>query len=179
MRTTILIVVAAALGLPAVARAGEVPAPPPPTGPPALGEVRFAFDSAVVDPRERGELESARDWIADHPQGYLVIEGHTCPVGTYAYNAGLGVRRAEAVRAALVALGADPARLVVGVYGEASQTGTTNAANRRVVVRGTTDSLAAIEKKTLRRGIAVVWDYRPTGKAVARNQTLLRRFFEG
>jgi hypothetical protein len=176
MRTYLLPLIAA-LTFPATAR-GAPPAAAPPARP-SLAQLHFQFDSAVVDRGDRAELERATAWLGKHPHLYLVIEGHTDAIGTYAYNAGLGVRRAEAVRAALVKLGADPARLVVAVYGEADPVSTVNADNRRVIVRGTRNTLAQIQRQALRKGMAVVWGYHPTGRAAARNRDNLRRFFAG
>ena len=124
----------------------------------------FAFDSSDIDPADEPELLSARDWLRDHPAHYLVIEAHTDKVGTYAYNAGLSARRGEAVRERLIALGANPDRLVVGIFGEslALANSPNDQANRRVVVRATDRSLKSITNRTLVNGIAVVWSYRPS-----------------
>jgi outer membrane protein OmpA-like peptidoglycan-associated protein len=137
----------------------------------------FAFDNAEPSAIDRGELETARDWLAAHPTAMLVIEGHTDTVGTFAYNAGLATRRAEAVRAALITLGADPQRLVVGVFGEAQATSPNNAANRRVIVRGSTETLQQITARTLVDGMAVVWSYEPDPQVARRIKTRLDRFF--
>lgn len=144
-----------------------------------MAQLNFDFDKSIVSAADKPELEAARTWIKDHPNAYLVIEGFTDTVGTYAYNAGLAARRAEAVRAALIDLGAPANQLVVGIYGEVLGTGN-NAADRRVVVRGTNDSLAKITARTLVKGMGVVWDYNPTNDAVARrNSDNLREFFRG
>jgi outer membrane protein OmpA-like peptidoglycan-associated protein len=144
-----------------------------------MAQLMFDFDKSVVNAADRPELEAARTWIQAHPSSYLVIEGFTDTVGTYAYNAGLAARRAEAVRAALIDLGAPADRLVVGIYGEVLATGH-HTADRRVIVRGTNDSLAKITSRTLVQGMGVVWDYQPTNDAVARrNSENLREFFRG
>jgi outer membrane protein OmpA-like peptidoglycan-associated protein len=127
----------------------------------------FSFDSSELDPADRSELETAKAWTADHPNQYLVIEGHTDPIGTFDYNAGLATRRAENVRSELLAMGADPDQLVVGVYGEAKPVSDDNAANRRVVVRGTDETLDQITQRTVDEGLAVVWSYTPSAEAVA------------
>ncbi len=47
------------------------------------------------------------------------IEGHTCSIGTSAYNMDLSRRRAESVKAYMVKnFGIDPARLTTVGYGE-------------------------------------------------------------
>lgn len=141
-----------------------------------MAQLMFDFDRSVVSSADRPELEAARTWMQSHPSSYLVIEGFTDSVGTFAYNAGLATRRAEAVRAALIDLGAPAERLVVGIYGEALASGN-DAADRRVIVRGTNDSLAKITSRTLVNGMGVVWSYQPTSDAVAkRNTSNLREF---
>src|SRR5688500_9066106 len=122
----------------------------------------FEFDKSDVSRIDRAEVEAARAWIAAHPRSYLVIEGHTDATGSFAYNAGLATRRAEAVRSALITLGAPADRLVVGVFGEANATSPNAAANRRVLIRGTNESIDQITSRTLVDGMAVVWDYQPT-----------------
>lgn len=141
-----------------------------------MAQLMFDFDRSVVNAADRPELEAAKAWMERHPSSYLVIEGFTDSVGTFAYNAGLATRRAEAVRAALIDLGAPADRLVVGIYGEALASGN-DAADRRVIVRGTNDSLAKITARTLVNGMGVVWSYQPTSDAVAkRNSNNLREF---
>jgi outer membrane protein OmpA-like peptidoglycan-associated protein len=138
----------------------------------------FEFDRSELHRADRAEVEAARDWIEAHPDSYLVIEGHTDATGTFAYNAGLATRRAEVVRQALITLGAPADRLVVGVFGEARATSPNSAANRRVVLRGTTESLDQITDRTLIDGMAVVWDYQPAATVAARRQAEIRDFFE-
>ena len=129
--------------------------------------LRFAFDSSRIDPADRTSLEAATAWLAEHPDHYLLVEGYTDPIGTYAYNAGLATRRGENVRTKLLAMGADPARLVVAVYGENRLVSSANAENRRVVVRATNESLDQIIARTFEQGMAVVWGYDPSPQVVA------------
>jgi outer membrane protein OmpA-like peptidoglycan-associated protein len=135
-----------------------------------LALIHFEFDKAEVEDMNESDLQAAKKWIDDHPNGFLVIEGHTDQVGTEAYNAGLATRRAENVRSEILELGADPDRLVVGVYGEQDPVSIEDAENRRVLVRGTSDSLEEISQAELDRGLAVVWAYEPSAEAVAERE---------
>lgn len=82
-------------------------------------EVRFAFDDATVDPRS-ASLDRLADWLRAHPEVRLLrIEGHADAIGTPAYNYELSLRRAQAVRDALVARGIAPERLLPIGAGEA------------------------------------------------------------
>lgn len=72
--------------------------------------------------------------------GALRIEGYTDDVGTEADNASLSLRRAEAVRAALIVRGVAPARLVARGFGAASPLASNDtvdgrARNRRIEIR--------------------------------------------
>ena len=67
----------------------------------------------------------------------LDIVGHTDSTGTEAYNQALSVRRAQAVRAYLIAAGIDAARLTASGKGESSPIASNDtrdgrAKNRRV-----------------------------------------------
>ena len=133
-----------------------------------LSRVHFAFDSAELRGADRQSLEQLVGWLEDNPGMNLVLEGHTDPIGTDEYNAGLATRRGEAVRSALIELGADPDRLVVGVFGERDLSGEVNRANRRVEVHGTEQTLRQITRATFTDGgMAVVWSYVPEDLADA------------
>ena len=58
--------------------------------------------------------------IQKHPEKEVVIEGHTCWVGTEDYNLGLSLRRATSVKNYLVEKGIKQERLIVKGYGEAN-----------------------------------------------------------
>lgn len=128
--------------------------------------VPFGFDSTAIFAADVNELVTTRNWLGTHPNSYVVIEGYTDETGSRAYNAGLARRRAEAVRDRLIVLGARPEQLVIGVFGEAKATSPNPVANRRVILRGTADSLATITSRAKVDGLAVTWIYAPT--AVAR-----------
>lgn len=130
-------------------------APPPPAQPTVPAEpapkplastitlpprVQFAFDSAVLDSEASARLDTVLDIIkrrGDQPQVHLV--GHTCAMGSDAYNFGLSQRRAASVAAYLRQHGVAAARISTEGKGE-SQPIASNAteqgriANRRVEI---------------------------------------------
>ena len=55
-----------------------------------------------------------------NPGRNIVIEGHTCSIGTAEYNLALGERRAASVRDYLISRGVPAARLQTRSYGEES-----------------------------------------------------------
>ena len=75
--------------------------------------VQFSFDSAVVLPSARQQLDALAEGIRMLPSiQSVVIEGHTDASGSDAYNEQLSQRRAYAVKRYLVAMhGIDPSRL--------------------------------------------------------------------
>ncbi|RMH38351.1 MAG: OmpA family protein [Nitrospirae bacterium] len=77
----------------------------------------FSFDRWDLHEANRRFLEDLSDQIGEAPIDIL-IEGHADLRGTHAYNFVLGHRRAEAVKAYLVDLGLDPARVITKSYGE-------------------------------------------------------------
>jgi len=97
------------------------PSPPPPvvTPPlPALAEIYFEFDRYEIRPTEVEKLDKLAQYLKDHPDVNIVVEGHTCYIGTDEYNMALGFHRAEAVKQYLVSKGIDAARIETVSYGE-------------------------------------------------------------
>lgn len=73
--------------------------------------IYFGLDRAAVAVGERAKLDAAIKWLGDNPEKSLVLVGHCDWRGTAEYNLGLGDRRANAVKAFLIAKGADSRRL--------------------------------------------------------------------
>lgn len=81
--------------------------------------VTFAFNSAVLDAEAQAILRGQADWIRQFPEVRFRVYGHTDLVGSAAYNQALGMRRAQAVVAFLVAQGVSRSRLEAVVsYGK-------------------------------------------------------------
>ena len=103
------------------------------------GSVLFASNKATLLPAARARLESVADVLLEHPERALTIEGHTDAQGSAGHNSDLSQRRADAVRAALVAKGYPAERIQTVGIGEdqpvadnASAEGRAN--NRRVEI---------------------------------------------
>jgi len=120
---------------PAAAAAPEpapAPAPPPAeaarTEPPAAAapaarefvfeDVYFDFDRYSLRPEALRILDEAVNSLNQAKTTRLVIEGHTCNIGTAEYNMALGERRAHAVYQYLVDHGITASRLRTVTYGE-------------------------------------------------------------
>lgn len=81
---------------------------------------RVYFDTDQYDVRPEGmaTLQRQAQFLAQHPQYSVRVEGHCDERGTREYNLALGDRRANAVREALVSLGVDRGRLSTISYGK-------------------------------------------------------------
>ncbi len=80
--------------------------------------VYFAFDSAQIRAADRELVRMHGRNLADNPDLSMRLEGHADERGTREYNIGLGERRAQAVKAALMVQGASTSQLTTVSYGE-------------------------------------------------------------
>ena len=81
-------------------------------------DVFFDFDRYSLRPEALRLLDDAVAKLQANPDKQLIIEGHTCSIGTAEYNLALGERRATAVREYLTSRGVAAARLETRSYGE-------------------------------------------------------------
>jgi OOP family OmpA-OmpF porin len=81
-------------------------------------DVYFDFDRSTLRPEALRLLDDAVTKLQASPGRSMVIEGHTCNIGTAEYNLALGERRATSVRDYLISRGVPAARLQVRSYGE-------------------------------------------------------------
>ena len=80
--------------------------------------VHFATDSWQIQSADSARLRADAESLAAHPEAKLVIVGHCDPRASEQYNLALGMKRAQAVRDFLVAVGVDAGRLTVRSDGE-------------------------------------------------------------
>jgi outer membrane protein OmpA-like peptidoglycan-associated protein len=85
--------------------------------------VNFDFNKATVRRPDDADLEKAIDFVKKYPAFKISLEGHTDSIGSEEYNQGLSERRADAVKAHLVAHGVDGARIQTSGHGEANPVG--------------------------------------------------------
>ena len=81
-------------------------------------DVYFDFDRSTLRPEALRLLDDAVARLQANPDKNIVIEGHTCNIGTAEYNLALGDRRANSVRDYLISRGVPAARLSTISYGE-------------------------------------------------------------
>jgi outer membrane protein OmpA-like peptidoglycan-associated protein/opacity protein-like surface antigen len=85
----------------------------------------FDYNSAAIRPETRASIKQAAIFLIAHPTMHALISGWTDPRGSTEYNLALGIRRANAVRAALIAAGVPGSQLEVISNGKSSQVCTT------------------------------------------------------
>ena len=103
------------------------------------GVFYFDYDQAIVKRGGHSELNKHAEVLANDSMLRVRIEGHADERGTREYNLALGERRANAVRAYLVAQGVSRSQVEVISYGEekpmnAGHSESSWAQNRRVEV---------------------------------------------
>ena len=83
-----------------------------------VGGPLFEFDKAEIRPEYYSLLDEVAQTLKNSPDLRIEVQGHTCSIGTEAYNQGLSERRAKAVQMYLQDKGVDASRLEVQGYGE-------------------------------------------------------------
>jgi len=79
--------------------------------------IYFDFDSAVIKGDGTDIVAAHAKYLSDHADARVRLEGNTDEQGSPEYNIGLGMRRAQAVRQALLLQGASAAQITVVSYG--------------------------------------------------------------
>jgi peptidoglycan-associated lipoprotein len=161
-RVIVVLLVAASLALGACAHKRPKPAPPaepeaaagadeegpgPQAGLLATRVVYFDFDSSEIKGTGTDVVAAHAKYLAAHSGTRVRLEGHTDERGSREYNIGLGERRAQSVRRALLLQGAADAQISTVSYGEErpAAPGHDEAAwakNRRVEIMYLTQPLA-------------------------------------
>ena len=101
-----------------------------------LTAIHFDFDKADLRPDALDTLSTHAEWLNEHADTALLIEGHCDERGTSEYNVALGERRAHAVRDYLSRQGIASERLATISYGKerpacTAETTTCHELNRR------------------------------------------------
>ena len=79
--------------------------------------VYFDFDSSVIKGDGTDIVAAHAKYLSDHADSRVRLEGNTDERGSPEYNIGLGMRRAQAVRQALLLQGASAGQITVVSYG--------------------------------------------------------------
>ncbi|AKV00822.1 Flagellar motor rotation protein MotB [Labilithrix luteola] len=113
----------------------EVPLAPPPTLanaslplpmpsgtdrviPPCLRrEVNFALSSTTIDPESQGHIVELAEWLGEHPNAEVTVEGHADTRGPVDVNLWVSHERATAVAAILARHGVAKDKMQVRAFG--------------------------------------------------------------
>lgn len=79
--------------------------------------IYFSFDSSVIQGSGTEVVAAHAKYLADHPNARVRLEGNTDERGSPEYNIGLGMRRAQSVREAMLLQGASADQITVVSYG--------------------------------------------------------------
>jgi len=106
----------------------NVPPPPPPPPPPGpteeelfaqnVKDVYFDYDKADVRADQQSALQGDAQFLQQHPNIHITIEGHCDERGSTEYNLALGTNRADAVKNALIQAGVGGNRIKTISYGK-------------------------------------------------------------
>jgi outer membrane protein OmpA-like peptidoglycan-associated protein len=83
-----------------------------------LGDVLFDTGNANLNPGAARNLDQLVQFLTDHPERHVEIDGYTDSVGTDSFNLDLSQRRADTVKSVLVNRGIAPMRIVSRGYGK-------------------------------------------------------------
>ena len=83
-----------------------------------LRDIHFDLDQSNLAAEARQDLARNAQFLQEHPQFILTLEGHCDERGTDEYNLALGERRVQSARQYMVTLGVPAARLSTISYGE-------------------------------------------------------------
>src|SRR4051794_20816547 len=105
----------------------QAPPPPPPPTPTVSDEdlfsqsvkdVYFDYDKADVRSDQQSSVQADAQFLSQHSNVNITIEGHCDERGSTEYNLGLGDQRASAVKNALTAAGVSASRIKTISYGK-------------------------------------------------------------
>ena len=87
-------------------------------GQPDERSVFFEFDKANLSAQDRALIEAHAQYLREHPDTKVRVEGNTDERGSKEYNLALGQRRAETVTKVMQLLGVKDQRVEAVSYGE-------------------------------------------------------------
>jgi outer membrane protein OmpA-like peptidoglycan-associated protein len=84
-----------------------------------LGDVLFDTGRAELNPGAGRKLDQLAQFLSEHKERRVQIDGFTDSIGSDSYNEELSRRRADAVKSALLVRGIDSSRISTQGYGKA------------------------------------------------------------
>ena len=81
-------------------------------------DIYFDYDKYDVRAADQGSLQGDAQFLQQHPNIHITIEGHADERGSTEYNLALGTNRADAVKNALIQAGVGGDRVKTISYGK-------------------------------------------------------------
>jgi peptidoglycan-associated lipoprotein len=81
-------------------------------------QVFFEFDKFEIKPEYKGLVEAHAKYLRENPSAKMLIQGNADERGSREYNVGLGQRRSDTVKRALILLGASDGQIESVSLGE-------------------------------------------------------------
>src|ERR1700728_2659633 len=100
-----------------------------------LGDVLFDTGKAGLNPGASRNLDQLVQFLTEHEDRRVEIDGYTDSVGADSFNLDLSQRRADTVKAVLVSRGIDSSRIVSRGYGKDFQVASNSEASGRQLNR--------------------------------------------
>jgi outer membrane protein OmpA-like peptidoglycan-associated protein len=100
-----------------------------------LGDVLFDTGKAGLNPGASRNLDQLVQFLTEHEDRRVEIDGYTDSVGADSFNLDLSQRRADAVKAVLVSRGIDSSRIVSRGYGKEFEVASNSEASGRQLNR--------------------------------------------
>jgi peptidoglycan-associated lipoprotein len=102
------------------------PPPPPPTSNATeeelfsqnVKDIFFDYDKYDIRTADQGSLQADAQFLQQHPNIHITVEGHSDERGSTEYNLALGTNRADAVKNALIQAGVSGDRIKTISYGK-------------------------------------------------------------
>jgi peptidoglycan-associated lipoprotein len=83
-----------------------------------LTDIHFDYDDYTIRPQDGQILRTNAQWLSDHGNTRVQVEGHTDERGSEEYNLALGAKRAQAAKDYLTTLGVSSDRISTISYGK-------------------------------------------------------------
>jgi peptidoglycan-associated lipoprotein len=80
--------------------------------------IHFDYDKSAIKSREEAKVDAVADYLKNHANVAVRVEGNCDERGTEEYNRSLGERRALAARERIVSAGVDASRVDIITYGK-------------------------------------------------------------
>jgi len=100
-----------------------------------LGDVLFDTGKAGLNPGASRNLDQLVQFLTEHQDRRVEIDGYTDSVGTDSFNQDLSQRRADTVKSVLVSRGIDSSRIVSRGYGKEFEVASNSEASGRQLNR--------------------------------------------